>query len=223
MTIAKIPLRTLLSYFGLSPDKRSAAIRADARAEIRKQGRPSSNGGDFHSCFWADAKAHAAGRADLIALTNARVAEVKARARLYPALADGFLEWWNEKRRWVNEEISVLPQPVKSPYNFAEIGGTVKVDNLLALKIGGDRKILIYPYFSEKPILREEIARLGLWLMGQALTEYNINDMRILDVLRGNVFSVDRFPLDGSEGTLFVERYKNILQEWHYFIREFSQ
>lgn len=222
MTIAKIPLRTLLAYFGLPLDKRTAAIRADARAEVRKQGKPSSNGGDFHSCFWSDAKSHAAGRGDLIESTNLRVAEVKARARLYPALAEGFLTWWNEKRRWINEEIHVLPQPVKAPHHFAEIDGTVKVDNILALRIGGDRKRLIYHYFAETPALREDVARLGLWLMGQALTQYDVQDMRILDILRGDVYSVDRFPLNGNEGAIFVERYARMLHDWRQFLKDFS-
>jgi hypothetical protein len=222
MTISKIPLRTLLAYFGLPPDRRLAAVRADARAEVRKAGRPASNGGDFHSCFWADAKAHAAGNGDLVQMTSARVSDLAARTRLYPLLADGFLEWWNEKRRWVNEEIQVLPQPVKAPYSFFEIDGTVKVDNILALSIGGDRQRLIYPYFAERPELREDVARMGLWLMGQALPDRKIEDLRILDVLRGNIFSVDRTPLVGNEGAQFVERYARMLTDWRRFISDFS-
>ena len=222
MSIEKIPLRTLLAYFGLTPERRTAAVRAAARGEVRKQGMAKSNGGDFHSCFWADAKSHAAGTSDLSAMTLARVEQVGARSRLYPALKDGFLDWWNEKRRWVNEEISIIPQGVKAPYIFLEIGGTVKVENLLALRIGGEHERLIYPYFAEKPKLHEDTARLGLWLMQQALPRHRPEDMRILDVLRGEIFSTDRYPLRGNEGPIFVERYARMLTDWRQFIRDFS-
>ncbi len=222
MSIQKIHLRTLLAYFGLSPERRTAAVRADARAELRKEGMTSSTGGDFHSCFWADAKAHSAGMGDLLDMTLKRIADSKARERLYPVLAHGYLEWWNEKRRWINEEIRVIPEVVSAPFSFHEINGTVKVENLLALKIGNDRERLIYPYFSERPQLTAEVARLGLWLMSKALPTHAIEDMRILDVLRGEPFSVDRYPLNGEEGRIFVERYARMLTDWRAFLKEFK-
>jgi hypothetical protein len=223
MSIAKIPLRTLLAYFGLPPDRRTAAVRADARAEVRKaKNGKTSNGGDFHSCFWSDAKAYAAGGADLTTRTAERVNDSDARARLYPQLAEGFLRWWTEKRRWINEEISVIPLAVNAPHTFKEIDGTVKVENLLCLQVGGESNRLIYPYFAEHPPLRPEIARLGLWLMGQAFPQYKLEDMRILDVLRGEPFSIDRHPLDGTEGAHFVERYARMLADWRGFIEDFS-
>jgi len=222
MTISKIPLRTLLTYFGLSPERRTAAVRADARAEIRKAGRPTSNGGDFHSCFWRDAKAHATGEVDLTDMTALRIDQVKSRKRLYPQLTAGFLAWWNENRRWINEDIVALPKPVKAPYSFHEIGGVVKVDNILALSIPGKGERLVYPYFSETPVLSPDVARMGLWLMGQALPDHRLEDMRILDVIRGTTFSVDKQPLIGIEGAQFVERYARMLDDWRQFIRQFS-
>ncbi|MBB5684965.1 hypothetical protein [Sphingobium boeckii] len=155
-------------------------------------------------------------------MTDGRVHDNKARTRLYPQLAHGYLSWWNEKRRWINEPIEVIPQGVKAPYSFAEIGGTVKVENLLALNIGGNRKRLVYPYFSEKPVMQDDVARLGLWLMGQALPKYQIEDMRILDVLRGVTFSIDKSHLLGNEGAIFVERYAKMLSDWRGFLRDFA-
>ena len=223
MSIDKVHLRKLLEYFGLPPERRLAAVKADARAEIRKDGGASSDGGDFHSCFWADAKTFAAGKGDLLLMTQGRVVGHKGRARLYPALAQGYLTWWNEKRRWINEPIEVIPHGVKAPYSFAEIGGTVKVENLLALKLGSSRHRLIYPYFSEKPTLTAEVARLGLWLMSQALRNYSPDDFRILDVLRGQTFSIDKTPLQGNEGVVFVERYARMLADWREFLKEFRK
>lgn len=215
-------MRRLLEYFALAPDRRLAAVRADARAEIRKRRGGKGGGGDFHSCFWADAKLHASGGTALAATTEGRIERSKQRERLYPLLAHGFLTWWNEKRRWINEEITVLPEPVNAPHDFAEIAGRVKVENVLALKLGGTTNRLIYPYFSEHPPMSDDIARLGLWLMSQALTDYKIDDMRILDVLRGESYSIDRYPLRGNEGAIFVERYARMLSDWRAFLHEFG-
>jgi len=223
MAIDRIHLRRLLEYFGLPADRRTAKVRADARNFIRNQAGASSGGGDFHTCFWADAKAHAAGESDLVVTTQGRISDNWRRQRLFPVLRDGFLLWWNENRRWINEEIHALPDPVNAPHDFLEIGGRVKVENVLALRIGDRDLRLIYPYFSENPPLSDETARLGLWLMGQALRGHQIEQMRILDVIRGRTFSVDRLPLQGNEGAVFVERYARMLADWRGFIEEFTQ
>jgi hypothetical protein len=223
MAIQKLHLRKLLMLFGLSPQRRLTEIRADARKEVRKRKGGGKSGPDFHTGFWADAKGHAAGHIDLPAATLVRVDEnPRSRRRLYPELANGFLEWWNNKRRWINEDISVMPTAVKAPYHFAEIDGIVKVENLLALNVGDSSIRLIYPYFSETPVLSEENARLGLWLMSIALPTYSINNMRILDVLRGVTYSTDRYPLVGNEGAIFVERYARMLADWRRLVAEFE-
>lgn len=223
MSIERLHLRKLLEYFGLKPDRRLAAIKADARSEVRKIGMPPKGGNDFYTCFWADAKSFASSGGDLMMMTRGRIEDSAQRSRLYPLLASGFLSWWNEKRRWINEPIEVVPEAVKAPYSFLQIGGTVKVENLLALRIGGAQARLIYPYFSEEPILSAENARLGLWLMGQALPSYSISEMRILDVVRGQTFSIDRYPLRGDEGAIFVERYARMLFDWRHFMQEFTR
>lgn len=50
--------------------------------------------------------------------------------------------------------------------------------------------------------------------MSEALPQFDVADMRILDVIRGDVFSVDRFPLSGTEEKEFSLRYRSILREW---------
>lgn len=222
MAIDRIHLRKLLQYFGLPQDRRIAAIRADAREFVRNQVRGPSGGGDFHTGFWADAKSHASGQSDLFDTTAGRIAANWRRQRLYPALRDGFLLWWNENRRWINEEITARPNTVNAPHDFLELDGRVKVENVLALQIGDRDKRLIYPYFAERPELTEDVARLGLWLMSQALRSHSVEQMRLLDVLRGRTFSVDRSPLRGDEGAIFVERYARMLADWRRFVQEFS-
>jgi hypothetical protein len=219
MSLDKVHLRKLLKLFLLTERQRSTAIRADAREVMRRRDEGPEPGGDFHLPFWRDAKAHAGGRLDLHQAVHDEIEKNWRRKRLYPRLKDGFLEWWNEKRRWVNEAIVELPSSVKSSFGFVDIEGLVKVENLLSLRLGEDRFRYVYPYFAEQPALTPETARLGLWLMSKALPEYNIADLRILDVIRGEAFAVDRYPLDGSEEQTFTLRYRSILREWRAVFR----
>jgi hypothetical protein len=223
VSIDKVHLRKLLRLFLLRDDLRTTQVRADAKAEARKRREgPRPGGGDFHTPFWCDAKAHAGGRGDLADATDLEIEKNWRRKRLYPRLRDGFLLWWNEKRRWINEDIEELPNTIKASYGFAEIGGTVKVENLLCLKVGEGERRLVYAYFSERPALTEEEARLGLWVMSKALPKENIQNMRILDVIRGEPFSVDRYPLRGDEEKIFVGRYGRMLIQWRRFVEEFG-
>ncbi len=222
MALDKIHLRKVLQYLAMDPKKRASAIRADARAVVRNERRPKQGGGgDFHSCFWADAKAFAAGELDLSEQTEDRIVASWQRKRLYPLLQGGFLKWWKEKRRWINEEITALPETVGAPHDFVDLGGRIKVENVLALKVGDDGRRLIYPYFSETPPLTTEVARLGLWLMQQALGQYEVEDMRILDVLRGEAYSIQDNPFQGNEGLVFVERYAKMVADWRSLLAEF--
>ena len=222
MALDKIHLRKVLQYLAMEPKKRASAIRADAREVVRKERAPrQEGGGDFHSCFWADAKAFASGDLDLRDQTNLRIEASWQRKRLYPMLQEGFLHWWNEKRRWINEEITALPETVGAPHDFIDLGGRIKVENVLALKVGEDGLRLIYPYFSEAPPLNPEVARLGLWLMQQALDHYDIKDMRILDVLRSESYKIQDYPFTGKEGLVFVERYATMVADWRALLAEF--
>lgn len=219
MGLDRIHLRKVLKLFMMKENLRSTAIRADARDVMKKLEEGSSPGGDFPIPFWRSAKNHAAGKSDLHESTAHQIDQNWRRKNLYPRFRDGFLKWWNEKRRWVNEEIAELPQTIKSSVGFAEIDGLVKVENLLSLRLGDDKFRYIYAYFSDKPALTSESARLGLWLMGKALPQHSIEDMRILDVLRGETFSTDKYPLRGDEEESFTLQYRRILREWRTHFR----
>jgi hypothetical protein len=219
MGLDRVHLRKLLKLFMMKESLRSTAIRADAREVMKRMDEGSRPGGDFPIPFWKGAKDHAAGRGDVRTSTTELVERNWRRKNLYPRLCDGFLRWWNEKRRWINEQIVELPKTIKSTFGFAEIEGTVKVENLLCLRVGDDKHRYIYPYFSEKPALTPDMARLGLWLMSKALPQLSIDEMRILDVLRGESFSVDKYPLAGDEEEAFTLRYRRILREWRSYFR----
>lgn len=219
MGLDRVHLRKLLKLFMMRENLRSTAIRADAREVMKRLDEGGGPGGDFPIPFWKGAKDHAAGRSELGETTADLIDKNWRRKNLYPRLRDGFLIWWNQKRRWINEEIVELPKTIKSSVGFAEIDGHVKVENLLCLQVGGDKHRYVYPYFSDKPALVPETARLGLWLMSRALPQHNIEDMRILDVLRAESYSVDRYPLKGDEEEGFTLRYRRILKEWRNHFR----
>jgi hypothetical protein len=214
VSLQKIHLRRLLQLFYAPKNLRTSKLREDIRRDISKAAGEESDGGDFHTPFWADAKEHVLGHADLRALSIGRIADAKGRARLYPLLTDGFLEWWNDKRRWRNEPLELLPTPPRAQLLLPEIGATVKVENLMGLESGPDFHRLVYPYFAEVPVLPTEAVRLALWCLRETLLQHDISNMRVLDVLRGGSFGTLDVALVGDEREVFVRRYRELLDDW---------
>ncbi|MCO6391518.1 hypothetical protein GTW25_10800 [Aliihoeflea aestuarii] len=182
-------------------------------SEDRRPASEDSGGGDFHTAFWSDAKLHARGEGDLPALTTGRIMANSRKRRLYPLLTEGFLDWWNERRRWINEPFQVLSRSVKARHVIEQFGCTVKIENLFSVQMADGSFRLIYPYFSEHPELREEAARIGHWVMGQALPNYDPRGFRILDVLRAHSFRAEEHPPRGNEEAVFLRRYAELLKE----------
>lgn len=212
MALDSIHLRKLLKIMFLPANERRSALRADIREELAREAGESSSGGDFYGPFWADARSHVFGVGDLHELVDQRVALNYRRARLYPLLRDGFLLWWNERRRWTNEPFRP-GRIVKAHLPFPELEATVKIDSVLSVRDGLDDEHAIYPYFAPQPILSDEAARLGLWLLSRALPTVPVEELRILDVIRGLTFSIDRTPLQGNEDAQFRARYAALLAE----------
>lgn len=213
MAIKNIQLNTLLNLFYA----KESAVRSKARDDVKKtldkeQGVESDGGMDFHNSFWSDVKDFMNGRIDLTLQTAQRADLNRNRKRLYPLLAQKFLEWWNEKKRWSNEGCVVATAP-KGRYNHSELGVVVRINNILALDIGSQPTRYFYPYFSEKPALDEEAARIGLWLMQEAL-DVPPQQLRLLDVLRAKSYSLKKHPLQGNEEALFKAKYGKILDKW---------
>jgi hypothetical protein len=136
-------------------------------------------------------------------------------------MTGGFLGWWNEKRRWRNEPFELSTTSPHSRHKFDNLG-TVKVENLISLRIGGGGRRLIYPYFADIPRLPLEAARIGLWVMGQALLDRDMDDMRILDVIRGASFGVADVPFEGNEEMIFLREYQAAQAEWQRLRREYE-
>jgi hypothetical protein len=108
LSLEKVPLRKLLEIFYASPGRRTHLLRTDIRNQIRREERSDEDeedggGGNFQLPFWADAKSYVRGVSDLRILSEQRISKNKGRTRLYRLMTEGFLKWWNEKRRWRNE------------------------------------------------------------------------------------------------------------------------
>lgn len=213
MSLEKIHLRKLLKILFLPPNQRRSELRKDIREEINREAGEDAGGGDFYAPFWADAKAHVFGTIDLYDAVDARIAVNGRRDNLYPRLREGFLLWWNKRRRWTNEPFR-LGRPLKTHFPFPGLDAVVKVDNILSVRdaLGAER--VVYPYFSPEPVLSEDAARLGLWLLVRAFPTIPPEEFRILDVIRGQTFSLDKLPLRGSEEGDFLRRYSRTINEW---------
>jgi hypothetical protein len=211
VALERIHLRKLLKVLFLDSKKQRSAIRKDIWEDRVKEAGRESSGGDFYGPFWADAKSHVFGTADLHTLVDQRVASNLRRGNLYPRLRDGFLVWWNERRRWTNEPFRPGESP-KARFEFRAVGAVVKVDNILSVRDGLRVERLVYPYFAPEPVLSEHAARLGLWLLVTALPTVPPSAIRILDVIAGRTFSLDRTPLLGNEEQELRRLYLDLLR-----------
>jgi hypothetical protein len=215
MSMQAIQLRKLLRII-YAPDRlRRKLLLDDIRTDARKDAGGNAGGNDFHKSFWASAKDHAAGRADIHDSIKGCIERSEQRKRLYPLLEDGFLRWWNETRRWRNEPFEFLPEAPSGRFHIPELESVVKVENTMAFRVGDQSHRIVYPYFAEIPTLPAEGARLGLWVMHQAIPEYRDDELRILDVLRGASFATGDVPFKGDEHQAFLRNYKAVVDEWN--------
>jgi len=135
-------------------------------------------------------------------------------------LRDGVLELLSAKLRWSNEPVEIVPQTVHGNMPIEDLGGTIRIRDALYARVRGEYTRVVYPYFSEEPALPETGGRLGLWVMQQALPEFDRSDMRIIDPLRRTFFSPQTTPLQGNEEAVFREKYRSLIGEWEHLKRE---
>lgn len=221
MSVLDIPLRKALQLFYATSDVRRRILKEDVRIDLQKEsGRSRSRGGDFYQPFWSDVKIHMAGAGDLSELIDRRINSNAAYARLYPLLKDGILDLINEKLRWVNEPLEILPKSAHGVLKLEDLGGVVRVKDALYARVRGEYTRVVYPYFSEEPALPEEGGRLGLWAMQMALENFNPNDMRLIDPLRKRFFSPEVSPLRGDEEAVFRKLYVSLINDRNRMSRE---
>lgn len=215
MSVLDIPLRKILQLFYAPQPLRRSILKKDIQLDRKKEkGGSRSQGGDFYVPFWSDVKRHIAGYADLSEMTDSRIKSNRNFKRLYPLLKDGVIDLLSAKLRWSNEATQIVPKSVHGNLQFGDLGGTVRIHDVVHALVRDEYTRIVYPYFSEEPALPEEGGRLGLWAMQQALTKYDPNDMRIIDILRRTFFSPRVTPLNGDEEKVFRENYISIIREW---------
>ncbi|RYG97413.1 MAG: hypothetical protein EON58_09820 [Alphaproteobacteria bacterium] len=221
MSLQNMHLRKLLKIMYLEGQPRVSALRADIRDDIaREEGNDGSGGGDFYGPFWRDAKDHVFGATDLRDQTRIRIESNGGRANLYRQLQGGFLLWWDERRRWTNEPFRPS-NAMKTVCRVAGVDADIKVANILSVRDGREEDHFVYPYWFPAPALNDESARLGLWVLCQAFPHVDRAELRILDVIRGETYSLDRNPFQGTEAAIFQRRHSAALAEWNRLRREY--
>lgn len=221
MSLQAIHLRKLMKLMYLTDSRQISSLRADIRDDIARERGAGGDGGDFYGPFWRDSKDHVFGLSDLRDTTRARVAGNAGRTNLYPQLRDGFLLWWDERRRWTNEPFRPA-NSLKTICRLPRVDADIKVANLLSVRDGQDEDHFVYPYWFPDPILSEEAARLMLWVLCQAFPTIKQEEFRVLDVIRGRTFSLDRNPPSGDEGINFERKFNHALHCWRELRREYD-
>jgi hypothetical protein len=123
--------------------------------------------------------------------------------------------------KWRNEKFETYPISVSAQLPINELNATVKIENVVAVRIPDGSSRVVYPYFSESPELPIEGARLGLWALKEALSDFRAEDFRIVDVLRRSYFRPTENPLQGNERSLLIQKYDVVLKEWRKIRSEF--
>jgi hypothetical protein len=222
MSLQNIHLRKLLKILYLQGPQRVSALRSDIRGDIRRErGDDEGSGGDFYAPFWRDAKDHVFGITDLREQSGIRIASNGGRTNLYPQLCDGFLVWWNERRRWTNEPFQPA-DAMKTVFRLAGIDANIKLANILSVRDGQNEDRFVYPYWFPHPPLNDESARLGLWALTQAFASFDSDQFRILDVIRGQTYSLGQNPMRGDEAGIFQRRHAVALLEWQSLRQEYD-
>ena len=215
MTVNMIHLRKFLQFCALDQRSLEKILKREIYADIEREDKSYDRQPmDYYGCFWADAKHSVLHGLNLKLATEDRILKNPLRKRLYPILEKGFSDWWRDELRGTNLLVSPEETSVHTRWALPNIGITLKFENFLALKVGHDQFRLIYPYFSEKPPLEDKWIRIGLWLLNEALPEFGIDSMRLLDVQRGKGYSNTSNPLIGTEETELRTKCASLLSLW---------
>lgn len=213
MTIDRITLRKFIQLLGLPQNKKITKFREVARRDARRQaGEPVIGGPDFYTGFWSDAKNHVFGQSDLRDTTPARIAANDGRERLYRMLQDGFLTWWDERRRWQNAPFQRI-NPIVGQVEI-ENGAILRLDNILSVRDTQNVDHHVYPYWCEEPIIDQDLAAISLHVLLRAFPEHDPNEIRILDTIRGQTYSADRVDLDAITWEDIILRHRALRAEY---------
>ncbi|WP_420549900.1 hypothetical protein [Curvivirga sp.] len=173
----------------------------------------------YYRAFWSRAKRHVYGYKDLNKALNEFFKEFPSsykKREPYNRAANQFLKWYDEKRRWRNEDFT----EDKSKYTFTsfhlgqENPIKLKNEDFLAIKLNNEQKKIIYSCFSPRTMISSEGARIALWIMQEAFPNVPANSFRFFDVLHARSYGLIDYQLIGNEKQLLSSRYKLILNAY---------
>lgn len=216
--VDSIQLRKFVKLVQMEKDDRVRDYRKSIFAKLRRErdkaeGKKVSGGGGFYDLFWADAKAHVLNNIDLITATEARIQADDKKSRLFPILLNGFSTWWNERRRWTNSPFREAPQLTASNV-FREVQTNLKIENFLSVTDAVGDIYNVYPYWFEKPIMRDEHATLAFKCIEKAFPNVELDTFRILDVCRGVTFRVNRQAIDEFDESIIHRQLMKFKEEY---------
>ncbi len=221
MSLQDIHLRKIIKIMYLEGPSRVSALRTDIRETLARARGDGGGGGDFYGPFWRDAKDHVFNVTDLREQTRIRIKSNLGRAGLYNLLRDGFLLWWDRRRRWTNQPFFPAAS-LKATVRLPSIDSNIKLENILSVRDANGEDHFVYPYWFPEPTLTEEMARLALWALCQGFPTRAPEEFRVLDVIRGNTFSLERNPLQRNEGVIFQRRFNGAMDQWQTLRREYD-
>ncbi len=215
MALDNVSLNKFLKISRKNLPQRISLIKRDAREALRKEKKvEDKDGGDFYTAFWGDAKQYVLEGLDLKLAVAARVSAHASKKKLYPILCKEFLRWFGSEF-----DASDYNSRNKIDKVFGKCvslcdDGAIRVHGLLAWKDPSGKAFIIYPYFDKDMKLGSNTARLARWAMSNALPDHQIENMIVLDVIRGNAFDNDNAPLIGDEENTLSDQYTRMMREW---------
>ena len=214
MAINSLHVNKTLRFLDLSKnrflDSSDRGLRKELLTDISRDRRKSAGrktgGGNFYGPFWGDVRRHFLREGNISELTKDTIGRDHGRENLYTLLEANFQIFL---RRGHNSEAELSAKRPNGDFNLSDIGLTTKVEGILTLIIEGDEH-LVYPYWFNEPRLSDDTVRIGLWLISKALPYENPENIRILDIMRANYFSLETHPLKGNEEELLIQGYQEI-------------
>jgi hypothetical protein len=215
MALNNVSLNKFLKISRRKLQHRISLIRRDAVDAVKKEKKLlDEDGGDFYGAFWSDAKLFVLDGENLSLAVRARINDHSSKKNLYPALERGFFRWYDERFDRSDYKTRKRIDKAYGSCRSLDKDGVLRVHGTLAWQDNSGRVFIVYPYFDKDLALGERSARLARWVMADAMPDFSVADMIIVDVLRGNAFDNDNSPILGDEEAVLVDQYSRMLREW---------
>ncbi|WP_372053915.1 hypothetical protein P7L74_19820 [Tistrella mobilis] len=214
MSTVSLPLRNALRIIDADAAQRRDLIRKLAYSEFRRNSGTASGGGDYYSTIWSGIKKHISEEADLSIFISEKVVQNTKLGDSYKDLAQSFLEWWNEKRRWINRPYKLESNPPRGNFTVQKSDIQIKLKDTLLISLDKNEFRIIYPYFYKDPQISMLNIRLGLWAMHKCLPDFPLTSLRLLDLRRSQSYGSSDAPFEGNEEKIFEGELEKIRRDW---------